>query len=215
MNDSVNRLREAVIKGEYKNAPNLAREAIEAGVSPLEVLRKGITEAATIVGDQFERMEIYLPELMMSGKAMMAGIDVILPKISSSDDAIKGKVVVGTALGDVHEIGKNILKVLLIAGGFEVSDLGVNVATSKFIQEAERINADIIAISALMTSTLGGQKDVIDYLRETGKRDKFIVMVGGGPTNQQWADSIGADGFAESAPDGVREAIRLIEERRG
>jgi 5-methyltetrahydrofolate--homocysteine methyltransferase len=215
MNDSVNKLKEAIIKGDYKNAPDLAREAIETGVSPLEVLKKGITDAAAIVGDQFERMEIYLPELMMSGKAMMAGIDVILPRISSSDDVIKGRVVVGTALGDVHEIGKNILKVLLIASGFEVSDLGVNVPTSKFIQEAERINADIIAISALMTSTLGGQKDVIDYLRETGKRDKYIIMVGGGPTNQQWADSIGADGFAESAPDAVREAIRLIEERRG
>lgn len=215
MNDSVNKLKEAIIKGDYKNAPDFAREAIETGVSPLEVLKKGITDAAAIVGDQFERMEIYLPELMMSGKAMMAGIDVILPRISSSDDVIKGRVVVGTALGDVHEIGKNILKVLLIASGFEVSDLGVNVPTSKFIQEAERINADIIAISALMTSTLGGQKDVIDYLRETGKRDKYIIMVGGGPTNQQWADSIGADGFAESAPDAVREAIRLIEERRG
>lgn len=215
MNDSVNKLKEAIIKGDYKNAPDLAREAIETGVSPLEVLKKGITDAAAIVGDQFERMEIYLPELMMSGKAMMAGIDVILPRISSSDDVIKGRVVVGTALGDVHEIGKNILKVLLIASGFEVSDLGVNVPTSKFIQEAERINADIIAISALMTSTLGGQKDVIDYLRETGKRDRYIIMVGGGPTNQQWADSIGADGFAESAPDAVREAIRLIEERRG
>ncbi len=215
MNDSVNKLKEAVIKGDYKNTPDLAREALEAGVSPIEVLKKGITDAATIVGDQFERMEIYLPELMMSGKAMMAGIDVILPRISSSDDVIKGRVVVGTALGDVHEIGKNILKVLLIASGFEVSDLGVNVPTSKFIQEAERINADIIAISALMTSTLGGQKDVIDYLRETGKRDKYIIMVGGGPTNKQWADTIGADGFAESAPDAVREAIRLIEERRG
>jgi 5-methyltetrahydrofolate--homocysteine methyltransferase len=215
MNDSINKLKEAIIKGDYQNAPDLAREAIETGVSPLEVLKKGITDAAAIVGDQFERMEIYLPELMMSGKAMMAGIDVILPRISSSDDVIKGRVVVGTALGDVHEIGKNILKVLLIASGFEVSDLGVNVPTSKFIQEAERINADIIAISALMTSTLGGQKDVIDYLRETGKRDRYIIMVGGGPTNQQWADSIGADGFAESAPDAVREAIRLIEERRG
>ena len=215
MNNSVNKLKESIVKGDYRNAPDLAKEAIEAGVPPLEVLKKGITDAATIVGDQFERMEIYLPELMMSGKAMMAGIDVILPKISSGDDVIKGRVVVGTALGDVHEIGKNILKVLLIASGFEVSDLGVNVPTSRFIQEAERINADIIAISALMTSTLGGQKDVIDYLRETGKRDKYIIMVGGGPTNQQWADTIGADGFAESAPDAVREAIRLIEERRG
>jgi len=215
MNDCVNKLKEAIIKGDYKNAPDLAREAIETGVSPLEVLKKGITDAAAIVGDQFERMEIYLPELMMSGKAMIAGIDVILPRISSGEDVIKGRVVVGTALGDVHEIGKNILKVLLIASGFEVSDLGVNVPTTKFIQEAERINADIIAISALMTSTLGGQKDVIDYLRETGKRDKYIVMVGGGPTNQQWADTIGANGFAESAPDAVREAIRLIEERRG
>ena len=146
---------------------------------------------------------------------MMAGLEVVLPQLESGDIPQRGKVVVGTVRGDVHEIGKNIFKALLIANGFEVSDLGVDVPTSKFVEEAEKIKADIIAVSALMTSTLGGQKDVIDFLEQTGDREKYIVMVGGGPSNQEWADEIGADGFAETAPQGVRAALELIEKRRG
>ena len=116
--------------------------------------------------------------------------------------------------GDIHDIGKNILAALLSANGFDVHDLGVDVPTSKFIEEAEKVGADIIALSALMSSTIGGQKDVIDYLRETGKRKKFIVMVGGGPTTQEWAEEIGADGYAETATEAVKVALELIGKKR-
>jgi len=123
-------------------------------------------------------------------------------------------VVSGTVKGDIHELGKNILVALLRANGFEVYDLGVDVATSRFIEEAEKVNADIIALSALMSSTLGGQKDVIDYLKETGKRKRFVVMVGGGPTTKDWASEIGADGYAETATEAVKVALELVGKKR-
>ncbi len=214
MSKEIEALKQAVIEGDAEAVASLTKNALDAGIDPIDILEKGISEGAQTVGEQFENMEIFLTELMLSGEAMMAGLDVVLPKLKSEDVPRKGKVVVGTVRGDVHEIGKNIFKSLLVANGFEVSDIGVDVPTSKFAEEAEKINADIIAVSALMTSTLGGQKDVIDFLEQTGDREKYIVMVGGGPSNQEWADEIGADGFAETAPDGVRKATKLIEERR-
>ncbi len=214
MGNAIENLKQAVIDGDADAVSKFSAEALESGAAPLDILEKGISEGAKTVGEQFENMEIFLTELMLSGEAMMAGLDVVLPHIQAGDVPRKGKVVVGTVRGDIHEIGKNIFKSLLVANGFEVSDLGVDVPTSKFIEEAEKTNADIIAVSALMTSTLGGQKDVIDYLEQSGNRDKFIVMVGGGPTNQEWADEIRADGFAETAPEAVRVATQLIEKRR-
>ncbi|MGY5859569.1 MAG: corrinoid protein [Candidatus Thorarchaeota archaeon] len=215
MSKEIDALKQAVIEGDTDAVAGLAKEALDAGIDPIVILEKGISEGAQTVGEQFENMEIFLTELMLSGEAMMAGLEVVLPQLESGDIPQRGKVVVGTVRGDVHEIGKNIFKALLIANGFEVSDLGVDVPTSKFVEEAEKIKADIIAVSALMTSTLGGQKDVIDFLEQTGDREKYIVMVGGGPSNQEWADEIGADGFAETAPQGVRAALELIEKRRG
>lgn len=214
MGNAIENLKQAVIDGDADAVSKFSAEALDSGAAPLDILEKGISEGAKTVGEQFENMEIFLTELMLSGEAMMAGLDVVLPHIQAGDVPRKGKVVVGTVRGDIHEIGKNIFKSLLVANGFEVSDLGVDVPTSKFIEEAEKTNADIIAVSALMTSTLGGQKDVIDYLEQSGNRDKFIVMVGGGPTNQEWADEIRADGFAETAPEAVRVATQLIEKRR-
>ncbi|UCH05318.1 MAG: corrinoid protein [Candidatus Thorarchaeota archaeon] len=214
MGKEIEALKQAVVNGDEVAVPYLARKALDAGVSPIDILEKGISEGAQIVGEQFEKMEIFLTELMLSGEAMMAGLEVVLPHVKAEDVPQRGKVVVGTVRGDIHEIGKNIFKSLLIANGFEVSDIGVDVPTSKFVAEAEKIKADIIAVSALMTSTLGGQKDVIDFLEQTGDRAKYIVMVGGGPTNQEWADEIGADGFAETAPEAVRVAAKLIEEGR-
>ncbi len=215
MSDVIEKLKQAVIDGDAEAVYKFSAEAIESGAAPLEILEMGISEGAKIVGEQFERMDIFLTELMLSGEAMMAGLDVVLPHIQAGDVPRRGKIVVGTVRGDIHEIGKNILKSLFVANGFEVSDIGVDVPTSKFVEEAEKIGADVIAISALMTSTIGGQKDVIDYLEQTGNRNKFIIMVGGGPTNQDWADEIGADGFAETAPEAVRVATQLIEKRRG
>ncbi len=151
---------------------------------------------------------------MMAADAMKAGMDILLPHISKEKVVKKGTVVSGTVKGDIHDIGKNILVALLSANGFDVYDLGVDVSTSKFIEEAEKVKADIITLSALMSSTIGGQKDVIDYLKETGKREKFIVMVGGGPTTREWVEEIGADGWAETATEAIKLASELIAKKK-
>ncbi len=208
------KLSDAVISCDREAVVKAAQQAIEKGLDPVKAIEKGLSKGAIAVGDKFDRLEIFLTDLMMAADAMKAGLDVLLPLVSKEKALKKGTVVSGTVKGDVHDIGKNILSALFSANGFDVHDLGVDVPASKYIAEAENVGADIIAMSALMSSTIGGQKDVIDYLRETGKREKFIVMVGGGPTTQEWAEEIGADGYAETATEAVKVALELIEKKR-
>ncbi len=208
------KLSEAVVASDRDAVVKAAQEAIEKGLDPVKAIENGLSEGAITVGEKFDRLEIFLTDLMMAADAMKAGLDILLPLISKEKVLKKGTVVSGTVKGDIHDIGKNILSALFSANGFEVHDLGVDVPTSKFIEEAEKVGADVIALSALMSSTIGGQKDVIDYLSETGKREKFIVMVGGGPTTREWTEEIGADGYAETATEAVKVALELIEKKR-
>jgi corrinoid protein of di/trimethylamine methyltransferase len=212
--EMIKKLSEAIIAGDREAAIKAANEVVERGLDVVKAIEEGLMAGAKEVGEKFDRMEIFLPELMMAAEAMQAALNVMLPNIPKGKVPRKGVVVSGTVKGDIHDIGKNILVAMLRANGFEVYDLGVDVPTSKFIEEAERVRADIITLSALMASTLGGQKDVIDYLKAIGKRDKFIVMVGGGPTTKEWADEIGADGYAETASEAVTLALELIEKKR-
>ena len=209
------KLRNAIIACNREEAIRASQEIVEKGLDLVKVIEEGLVRGAKEVGEKFDRLEIFLPELMMAAEAMQVALNVLLPKIPKEKVPKKGVVVSGTVKGDIHDIGKNILVTLLRANGFEVYDLGVDVPTSKFIEEAERVGADIITLSALMASTLGGQKDVIDYLKASGKRDKFIVMVGGGPTTREWAEEIGADGYAETASEAVKVALELIKKKRG
>lgn len=208
------KLSEAVIACDSQAVVDAAKQVIEKGIDPVEAIEKGLSKGAIAVGEKFDKMEIFLTGLMMAADAMKAGIDILLPHISKEKIVKKGTVVSGTVKGDIHDIGKNILIALLRANGFDVYDLGADVPTSKFIEEAEKVNADIITLSALMSSTIGGQKDVIDYLKETGKREKFIVMVGGGPTTREWVEEIGADGWAETATEAVKLASELIAKKK-
>ncbi len=208
------KLSEAVIATDSQAVINAAKQVIEKGIDPVEAIEKGLSKGAIAVGEKFDKMEIFLTGLMMAADAMKAGMDVLLPHISKEKVVKKGTVVSGTVKGDIHDIGKNILVALLRANGFDVYDLGVDVSTSKFIEEAEKVKADIITLSALMSSTIGGQKDVIDYLKETGKRENFIVMVGGGPTTREWVEEIGADGWAETATEAIKLASKLIEKKK-
>jgi corrinoid protein of di/trimethylamine methyltransferase len=212
--EEIKKLCEAIVAGDREAAIRVANEIIEGGLDIVEAIEKGLMVGAKEVGAKFDKMEIFLPELMMAAEAMQAALNVLLPKIPKGKVPRRRVVVSGTVKGDIHDIGKNILVAMLRANGFEVHDLGVDVPTSKFIEEAEKVGADIITLSALMASTLGGQKDVIDYLKAMGKRDKFIVMVGGGPTTKEWADEIGADGYAETASEAVKLALELIEKKR-
>jgi corrinoid protein of di/trimethylamine methyltransferase len=208
------KLSEAVIASDSQAVVDAAKQVIEKGIDPVEAIEKGLSKGAIAVGEKFDKMEIFLTGLMMAADAMKAGMDILLPHISKEKIVRKGTIVSGTVKGDIHDIGKNILVALFQANGFDVYDLGTDVSTSKFIEEAEKVNADIITLSALMSSTIGGQKDVIDYLKETGKRKNFIVMVGGGPTTREWVEEIGADGWAETATEAIKLASELIEKKK-
>ena len=202
-------LREAVLGCDPEAAVRAANAAVKAKVDPLVAIEKGLAPAIKDVGERFERMEVYLPELMLAGDAMKSALKVLLPLIPKQKKVSKATVVMGTVQGDVHEIGKNIVASLLMANGFEVIDLGVDVRTQRFVEEAKKANARIIGASALMSSTIGSQKDIIDYLSATGVRKKHAVLVGGGPTTEEWRKEIGADGWAKTAVDGVKLAERF------
>ena len=207
-------LSEAVVNYNVDAAVKAARKAVEKGLDPVKAIENGLSKGARIIGDQFDRLEVFLPELLIATDAMKAGLDILLAELPKDQTLRKGTVVCGTVKGDIHEIGKKIVAALLSANGFEVYDLGADVPSSKFIDEAEKVGADILGLSALMSSTLAAQKDVIDYLKAMGQREKYIVMVGGGPTTQEWATQIGADGYAKTAPEAVKIALELVKKKK-
>lgn len=203
-------LQKAVLEYDSKEAVRVAKAAIAAKVDPLTAIEKGLVPAIEKVGDRFEKMEIYLPELMLAGEAMKSALALLLPLLPKGTKGTKATVVMGTVQGDVHEIGKNIVASMLMAGGFNVIDLGVDVKTMTFVDEADRNSALIIGASALMSSTIGSQKDIIDYLVATRKRNKRAVLVGGGPTTKEWAKEIGADGCGVTAVEAVKLANHIV-----
>ena len=182
--------------------------SLEEGISPLEIIQNGLMPGLNEIGELFENEEIFLPELMKSAKVFQGAMDHLRPKIQEQGGGVekKGTIVIGTVKGDMHYIGKDIVKLLMETAGFEVHDLGVDVDPFAFIVKADEVNADIIALSALLTTTLVGQKDIIEALEGQGKRNKFKVIVGGGAVTQAWSDEIGADGYAENAYGAIRLA---------
>lgn len=214
MEKLIENIRNAVETYDREAVIDLANEAIEKGFNPVEVIERGLAEGARIVGDKFDNLEIFLTELMLAADTMKSGINILLSELPNEKMATKGTIIIGTVRGDIHDIGKSIMANLLIANGFNVYDLGVDIPSLKFIEEAEKVNADIIMLSALLTTSLVEQKDFLNYLKDTGKREKFIVIVGGGAATQEWAKEIKADGYAETAPEGVKLAIHLIEKKR-
>jgi len=187
-------------------------ESLAAGVDPLEIIEKGLLPGLNTIGELFENEEIFLPELMKSAQIFQAAMGLLQPRIQELGATVKkkGTVVLGTVKGDMHYIGKNIVKLLLETSGFSVHDLGVDVDPFAIIVKADEVNADIIALSALLTTTLVGQKDVIEALQGQGKRDKFKVILGGGAVTKAWSDEIGADGYAENAYGAVALANSFV-----
>ena len=183
-----------------------------AGLDPLVALERGFSKGLEILGDQFEKGEVFLTEILLAEDAMKAGVAVLQPKIekSKTTSTTSGKVVIGTVQGDVHDIGKNIIKLFLGVSGFECIDLGRDVPVETFIDTAVRENADIIATSALMTTTMVHMPALIDRLVERGIRDHFKVMVGGAAVVGPWAAKIGADGYARTTKEAVAQALELI-----
>jgi len=202
----------AIIDGEKDRAMELAGEAVRAGLDLLEVIDKGYVRGIQEVGELWEKGEYFLPELISSAECMKAAMTVLQPALRTAriDAPSKGKIVIGTIEGDIHDIGKNLVASMLQAHGFEVHDLGADVKLERFIEKAEETGADFVCLSALLTTTMLGQKRLIDKLRAENLTGRFKVLVGGAPVTQKWAADIGADGYAENALAAVRLAMRLM-----
>jgi trimethylamine corrinoid protein len=204
----------AVIEGDKNETEALAREALEKNMDLNEVVEKGYVPGIQKVGDLWEKGEYFLPELITSAECMKAAMNILQPEMEKAQIQTqpKGKVVIGTVEGDIHDIGKNLVSSMLSANGFEVHDLGADVKLEQFIQKAEETNANFICLSALLTTTMLGQKRVVEILKEKGLSDRIKILVGGAPVNQKWADDIGADGYGENAMVAVKVAQQIIKE---
>jgi len=203
--------KEAIINGDAEAAAELARKGLDRGIPGLDLIDKAFIPGINEVGDQFGEGQLFLPELIMSATAMQGVIEIINASLEVGEKQVQGKVVIGTVEGDLHDIGKTIVVSLLKANGFDVLDLGRDVSVDRFIEEAESFGADIIGTSALLTTTMSVQKELIETLKEKGLRDKYKVVVGGAPVTQRWAGRIGADAYAVDAGDGVRKIKELLE----
>jgi corrinoid protein of di/trimethylamine methyltransferase len=202
---------QAVESGNNSEAEDITHKLLDEGNDPLQMIA-ALTETMNKLGELFARLEIFLPQLMVAGDALVAVVDIIRPKImeAGEEGATKGKVVIGVVKGDLHEIGKNIVKLMLETNGFEVKDVGYDVDSLTFIKEAEAMGADIIGASSLMTTTMPGQKEIIELLKDKGVRDRYKVVIGGAPTGQEWADTIGADLWCEDASTAPRMMAELL-----
>ena len=198
MEDILNKIQDAIVNRNKEEVVRLSREIIEKGIDPVEAIEKGFRKGMEVIGEKFERLEIYLPEMIMAADVMNEGIDILRPALEGK--GIKQeKILLGTIEGDVHDIGKNIVKILLEGTGFEVIDLGKDVNVMTFVDRFKELETDVIGISALMTSTMGNIPKVIENLEVIGLRDKVKIMVGGAPVLPEWAEEIGADGYGENA----------------
>jgi corrinoid protein of di/trimethylamine methyltransferase len=203
---------QSITDGESEIAADLAKQSVEMGMDPLEAINKGFVAGVNYVGDQFSCGNMFLPELVMAGEAMKAAVAVLEPELArrGTERKMLGKVVLCTVEGDIHEIGKTLVGTMLSATGFQVFDMGVDVPVMKVVEKAREVGADIVAMSALLTTTMVHQKDVIEALEDMGMRSKVKVMVGGAPVTQEWVKQIGADGYSEDAIGAARIAKQLL-----
>jgi len=206
---------DAVIAGLPDKARELANEALRVGIDPLTAIEQGFKPGMDIVGEGFARGELFIPDLMMSGEAMKEAIATLEPELMKRKQKLRtlGKVVIGTVQGDIHEIGKTLVATMLAANGFEVHDLGVDVSPQRFVDTVREVDADVVGLSALLTTTMLNQEAVILTLKEAGLRDRVKVIIGGVPTSPEWAEEIGADAYAENATEAVEVVKRLVQAR--
>ena len=203
-------LKEAVINGDAKGCTLLTEVAIQAGHSPQKILTEALVPAMQVVGDKFRCNEVYVPEVLVAARAMKKSLGLLKPLLTQTGAKPVGTAVIGTVKGDLHDIGKNLVGMMLEGAGFEVIDLGADVAPDKFVQAAKDTRAQIVGISTLLTTTMLGMKDVLHALERAELRSKVKVMVGGAPVTQSFADELGADGYGESAAEAVDKAKELL-----
>ncbi len=203
---------QSIIDGEAEQAVSLAQKSIELQIHPLDAITKGFVPGVSYIGDQFGKGEAFLPELVMAGEAMKAAIATLEPELVKHNEArqVLGRVVLATVEGDIHEIGKTLVGTMLSASGFEVYDLGVDASAEKIIGKAIEVNADLIGMSALLTTTMVRQREVIEEMDKEGLRPRIKVLVGGAPITKDWAEKIKADGTSEDAVGAVKLAKQLL-----
>jgi trimethylamine corrinoid protein len=202
--------RQALLTTDKAKAEDVAKRALAAGMDPSDIMQNGFVAGIRELGEQFDKGEVFLPELMLAAEAMQAAMDICNAALPEGKSETRGVVVMGTVEGDVHDIGKAIVCAYLRANGFEVHDLGKDVPPQDFIDKAVEVNADVIGASALLTATLAVQGEIEEYLKEAGLRDKFKTIVGGATCTQGWADKIGADAYAKDASEAISKITELV-----
>jgi 5-methyltetrahydrofolate--homocysteine methyltransferase len=200
----------AAINGDEDKVKELTQKMLDAGNKPLDIINKGLIAGMDIVGPRFKNGEMFVPEVLMAAKAMSSGIEMVKPLMSSDDIPSIGKVVIGTVEGDLHDIGKNLVAMMLESSGFTVVNAGVDITADKFVDFAQKENADIVAMSALLTTTMVKMEETIEALKEAGIRDKVKVIIGGAPISQEFSDKIGADGYAPDAASATELCKKLL-----
>ncbi len=210
-------LANSVIDGDSARAATVAKKALESGIDPLSAITDGLNRGMAKVGDDFSKLRVYLPEVMMAADAMKAALAILEPAALKKDSGslAKKKVVIATIQGDIHDIGKNIVALLMRANGFEVFDLGRDIPIDAMINKAVDTGSEIIAASTLLSTSMPYMEDLIKLLKERNLRERFTVMVGGGPVTREWAEEIGADGYADDGDEAVRAARELLRGRPG
>jgi len=203
-------LSNAVISGNVAKVTELTKKAIDDGVAPTDVINRGLITGMSVVGARFKAGEMFVPEVLMAARSMNAGLDIVKPLITEGDIPSVGKVIIGTVKGDLHDIGKNLVGMMMESGGVNVVNLGVDIPPEKFAAAVKEHKPQVVALSALLTTTMLAMKDTIEVLKEEGLRNSIKVIIGGAPVTQQFADEIGADGYAPDAASATDLAKRLL-----
>lgn len=206
----IQEISEFLQKGRAKNVKTLVQQALDEGMDPKVILNEGLLDGMMIIGGKFKRNEIFVPEVLVAARALNAGLNILEPKLVEIGNEPIGRAVIGTVKGDFHDIGKNLVAMMLKGAGFEVYDAGVDVTPEAFIEKAEETNADIICMSALLTTTMINMGELVEELKKRNLREKYIVMIGGAPVNESFAEQIGADYYtpdAATAAEVARDAV--------
>jgi len=202
-------------KGRSKNVKALVTQALEEGVDPREILNDGLLKGMGIIGEKFKRDEVFVPEVLVAARALNAGLTILEPKIVEVGNEPVGKAVIGTVKGDLHDIGKNMVTMMLKGAGFEVYDIGVDVDAQAFVDKAEEVGADIVCLSALLTTTMPAIGETINLFEEKGIREKYLIFIGGAPINQAFADEVKADYYTEDAASCAEAAKAAVLAKKG
>ena len=207
----IDELAQAVETGKAKIVPQLVQEALDEGIDPMEILNKGMIDAMGVVGEKFKNNEIFVPEMLVAARAMKKGVEVVKPHLGAGNSATIGKMIMGTVAGDLHDIGKNLVIMMIESAGFEVVDLGVDVPIDRFLEAAADPDVNIVGCSALLTTTMPSLRDTVAALNAAPNRSQFKIMVGGAPITQEFADEIGADCYTDDAAAAAEAAKKLIQ----